>query len=172
MMHLLWASFIELIVTPFRHVEMVWGIVPLYFGLLLNEVTSAKANFRTALQTGFSFVWAAAQWLYPYLKLQGASTQLELRAMSPINLVVTALVLVFGLAALVCGLMKSFPNYFRFLGHTRFANYFMIMIFAMQTPVQAFHLPWTWERLLAIVVFAVPVWLLLHYGLMPVRNRR
>jgi len=55
-----WATFIELIATPFQHMELVWGIVPLYFGLLLNELTSAKANFRTAIQTGFSFLWAAA----------------------------------------------------------------------------------------------------------------
>lgn len=53
-----WAAFAELIVTPFQFMELVWGIVPLYFGLLLNELTSAKANFRTAIQTGFSFLWA------------------------------------------------------------------------------------------------------------------
>jgi len=169
-MHSLLNTFVELVRMPFQHVETVWGIVPLYFGLLLNEVTSGKANFRTAIQTGFSFAWAAAQWLYPFLKLHGASPQLELRAMSPINLVVTGLVLAFGLAALICGLLGKFPKYGRFLGHTRFANYFMITIFPMQTPVQVFHLAWTWERLLAITVFAVPVWLVLHFGLMPLRG--
>jgi hypothetical protein len=55
-----WATFVELIQTPFRHSWMIWGIVPLYFALALNELTSAKANFRTAIQTGFSFIWAAA----------------------------------------------------------------------------------------------------------------
>ena len=173
MMHLLWATFAELIGAPFRHVEMIWGIVPLYFGLLLNEITSAKANFRTAIQTGFSFLWAGAQWLYLYAKFHGTiDAGLALRAMSPVNLLVTILVLMFGLAALICGLNKKFPRYGRFLGHTRFANYFMIAIFAIQTPVQAFHLPWTWERLVAIALFAVPVWLVLHYGLMPLRNSK
>jgi hypothetical protein len=47
----------------------------------------------------------------------------------------------------------------------------MITIFAMQTPIREYHLEWTWERLIAIVIFAVPVWLVLHFGLMPVRNR-
>jgi len=70
-------------------------------------------------------------------------------------------------AALVCGVRKKFPGYVRFLGHTRFANYFMIAIF----PMQAHGLPWTWTRLIAIVLFAVPVWLVLHFGLMPVRSR-
>jgi hypothetical protein len=43
----------------------------------------------------------------------------------------------------------------------------MITIF----PIQAHYLTWTWERLAAIVLFAVPIWLLLHFGLMPLRNR-
>jgi hypothetical protein len=171
-MHHYWATFVELIRAPFQHVELVWGIVPLYFGLLLNEMTSAKANFRTAIQTGFSFLWAGAQWLYPYLKLRGLSAHLALKEMSPVNLFVTALVLAFGLAALGSGLVKRFPKCGQFLGHTRFANYFMIVIFPMQTPIQAFHLPWTWERLATIALFAVPVWLMLHFGLMPIRNRK
>lgn len=173
MMHSLWNTFAELICTPFRHAEMIWGIVPLYFGLLLNELTSAKANFRTAIQTGFSFLWAGAQWLYPYVKFHGAAGPgLVVNAISPVNLLVTGLVLVFGLAALVSGLVKRFPKYGSFLGHTRFANYFMIAIFPIQTPIQAFQLPWTWERLLAIALFAVPTWLVLHYGLMPLRKSK
>lgn len=173
MIHSLGHTFVELICTPFRHGEMIWGIVPLYFGLLLNELTSEKASFQTALQTGFSFVWAAAQWLYPYVKIHGSSSPaLVWNAMSPVNLMVTVLVLLFGVVALVSGLMRRYPRYGTFLGRTRFANYFMIAIFPIQTPVEAFHLPWTWERLLAIVVFAVPAWVVLHYGLMPLRKAK
>lgn len=168
-----WQIFWELIRTPFKDVSLIWGIVPLYFGLLLNEMTSAKASFRTAIQTGFSFLWAGAQWLYPYVKLhETLDAGLALKAMSPVNLLVTIFVIGCGLAALICGLAKRFPKFGSFLGHTRFANYFMIAIFPIQTPVEKFHLPWTWDRLLTIGLFAVPVWLLLHYGLMPVRNRR
>jgi hypothetical protein len=75
-------------------------------------------------------------------------------------------VLALGALALYCGFRKRFPKYFRFLGYTRFANYFMITIFPMQTH----YLAWTWERLAAIAIFAVPVWLALHFGLMPVRK--
>jgi hypothetical protein len=169
MIHSLWHTFAELVGTPFQHIELIWGIVPLYFGLLLNEITSAKANFRTAIQTGFSFLWAGAQWLYPYFKTQGHGVaRLELGAMLPVNLVVTLVVLALGCLALVCGLTRRFPKYGSFLGHTRFANYFMIAMFPMQARV----LGWTWEKLLAIALFAVPVWLVLHYGLMPLRNSK
>jgi len=163
-----WNTFAGLIATPFEHISLVWGIVPLYFGLLLNELTADKANFRTALQTGFSFLWAGAQWLWPYFKIRKpGEPEIEFGAMLPINLLVTFLVIALGVIALVSGLRKKFPKRLRFIGHTRFANYFMITIF----PIQAHYLPWTWERLAAIVLFAVPVWLVLHFGLMPVRNR-
>ena len=163
-----WNTFAGLIATPFEHISLVWGIVPLYFGLLLNELTSDKANFRTALQTGFSFLWAGAQWLWPYFKLRRpGEPEIELGAMLPINLLVTFLVIVLGVIALFSGLRKKFPRHWRFIGHTRFANYFMITVF----PIQAHYMPWTWERLAAIALFAVPVWLVLHFGLMPVRSR-
>ncbi|MDR3457930.1 MAG: hypothetical protein P4N60_10825 [Verrucomicrobiae bacterium] len=166
MMHHYWATFSRLIEMPFEHVALIWGIVPLYFGLLLNELTSAKANFRTAIQTGFSFVWAGAQWLYNAHAVDGP--HLELGAMLPVNLCVTFLVLILGVVALWSGLRRRYPKHGAFLGHTRFANYFMITIF----PIQARYLEWTWDRLMVIGLFAVPVWLLLHFGLMPVRQQK
>lgn len=169
MIHNFWTTYVELVRTPFQHLELVWGIVPLYFGLLLNELTSDKANFRTAIQTGFSFIWAGAQWLYPYFKAHThGGPRLELGAMMPINLLVTFLVLGLGVVALVSGIRRRYPKYTSFLGHTRFANYFMIAIF----PIQARYLEWTGDRLTAIIVFAVPVWLILHFGLMPLRNQK
>lgn len=164
-----WSVFADLIRMPFEHVPLVWGIVPLYFGLLLNEMTSAKANFRTALQTGFSFLWAGTQWLYPYFKSRGPhGPHLELDAMLPVNLLVTFAVIGLGAVALISGLRRSYPKYCSFLGHTRFVNYFMITIFPMQTH----YLEWTWDRLTVIALFAVPIWLVLHFGLMPLRNSR
>jgi hypothetical protein len=149
--------------------NMVWGIVPLYFALFLNELTSTKANFRTAIQTGFSFLWASAQWAYFYAKWSSATKVSALAASTrPINLVVTLLVFLVGLLALYCGLRRKYPKYGSFLGRTRFGNYFMITLY----PIQAHYLVWSWERLIAIVLFAVPVWLVLHFGLMPFRGAK
>jgi hypothetical protein len=163
------AVFAELIRTPFQHLELVWGIVPLYFALLLSELTSAKKNFHTAIQTGFSFLWAGAQWLYlsQYVATSTAS-KAALKGLQPINLVVTGLVVVLGAVALYSGLRRRYPRYASFLGHTRFSNYFMITIY----PIQAHALEWTWKRLAAIAIFAVPVWLVLHFGLIPFRGRK
>lgn len=147
---------------------MFWGIVPLYFGLLLNELTSAKASFRTAIQTGFSFLWAAIQWLYPWFRSRTPGHTLDPGALIAINFLVTFIVLSLGLVALFSGLRRRYPPGCAFLGYTRFSNYFMIAIF----PIQAHYLMWTRDRLFAIVLFAVPIWLILHFGLMPFRGGR
>lgn len=168
-MHDYWAAFVELIRTPFEQTSLIWGIVPLYFALLLNEMTSTKANFRTAIQTGFSFTWAGAQWLYPCFRPHATgAARLELGAMLPVNLFVTFLVLALGVVAFISGVRRRYPKYGAFLGHTRFANYFMITIF----PIQARALAWGWDYVIAIALFAVPVWLVLHFGLMPIRGRK
>jgi len=166
MIHSYCLTFLELVRTPFSDVTMIWGIVPLYFALVLNELTSAKANFRTAIQTGFSFIWAAAQWFYYYAKARPPTNSAVILSPRPINLFVTLLVFAFGLLALYSGLRRRYPKYASFLGHTRFSNYFMIMIY----PIQAHYLGWTWDRLIAIGIFALPIWLVLHFGLMPVRG--
>jgi hypothetical protein len=169
MFHVYWSTFTELIATPFKHTALIWGIVPLYFGLLLNELTADKSTFRTAIQIGFSFLWAGAQWVWPYFKTRGIDTpQIEWNALTPVNWLVTFLVIALGVIALISGLRKKFPGHLRFVGHTRFANYFMITIFPIQAHI---GMDWTWNRLVAITLFAVPTWLLLHFGLMPLRNR-
>ena len=94
--------------------------------------------------------------------------EITLKGIPPVNLVVTVLVLMLGVAASYSGLRRRYLRYGSFLGHTRFSNYFMITIY----PIQAHALEWTWKRLAAIVIFAVPVWLVLHVGLMPLRGRK
>jgi hypothetical protein len=146
---------------------MIWGIVPLYFSWVLNELTSSKANFRTALQTGFSFTWASVQWLYPVFSGHSATgVKLEVGMLLAVNMFVTFLVLTLGIVAFLSGLFRKFPPYGKFLGHTRFSTYFMIAIY----PMQAHYLEWSWDRLIAIVIFAFPIWFLLHFGLMPLRK--
>jgi hypothetical protein len=163
----LWTTFTELIVTPFQHMDLVWGIGPLYFGWLFNELTSSKRSYRTAIQTGFSFLWAGAHWTYQHFAAHPETREhLTPQALLAVNVIVTGLVLLLGAAALVSGLRRKYPRYGSFLGHTRFSNYFMISIF----PIQSQYLDWSWQRLLAILVFAIPVWLLVHVSSMPLRK--
>lgn len=160
-------KFIELILTPFRHADLVWGIVPLYFGWIVNEITSPKASYRTAVQTGFGFIWAGAHWSYQYLtKHPDAAKDFNLQIFLAVNVTVTVIVLVLGVVALVSGIRRKYPKYGSCLGHTRFSNYFMITIF----PMQSGHVPWSWDAVIAILAFAVPIWMLFHFGLLPFRK--
>jgi hypothetical protein len=163
----LWHTFVVLVQTPFTHSALIWGIVPLYFAWLLNELTSSKASFRTAVQTGFTLLWAAAQWASQYVHRPLLAPRISVNGMLAVNMFVTLLVIVVGVLALVSGLRRKFPRYCKFLGHTRFSAYFMIAIF----PIQAHYLVWTWDRLISILVFAVPVWLIVHFGFAPLRQR-
>ena len=152
-------TFWELICAPFQQTELIWGIVPLYFGWILNELTAGRASFTTAINTGFSFLWAGAQWTWQYFSARpSALFRMDLDALLAVNILVTAFVLLIGAVALFSGLLQRYPRYCGFLGHTRFSNYFMIAIF----PIQSNHLQWSWERLIAIVIFAAPVWLLIQ----------
>jgi hypothetical protein len=163
----MWFTFREIITVPFHNTELIWGIVPLYFGWILNELTSARASFRTAIQTGFTFTWAAAQWLFQYAHRRPAHAPvISADALLAINMIVTLAVLAVGLLALWSGLRRRFPRGAKFLGHSRFAAYFTIAMF----PMQAHYLPWTADRLLAVLAFAVPVWLVVHLGFIPLRR--
>ena len=164
------ALFAELIRKPFQHPELVWGIVPLYFSWAFAELTGEKPNFKTAIQTGFNLLWAGAQWtqaLHP--NTWGSRGRLNLDALFAVNVMVTALTIVLGALALYCGLRRRFPKYCSFLGHTRFSSYFTITLF----PIQSNFLKWSWDRLFAILIFAIPTWLLLgllRRGLATVRS--
>ncbi|MBI3417082.1 MAG: hypothetical protein HY043_17455 [Verrucomicrobia bacterium] len=157
--------FIELLAAPFHFPDLIWGIVPLYFGWLINELTSDRASYKTAIQTGFGFLWAGAHWIYQ-MNRQAANGRLHLGGASILQIFVTLAVLAVGTLALVSGLRRKFPKRCSFLGHSRFSNYFMIAIF----PMQSNCLPWSLDRLLAMIFFAAPCWLLLHLGLRPFRN--
>jgi hypothetical protein len=162
------AVFWELLRTPFLHMELVWGIVPLYFAWLVQELMPEKANRRTALNTGFSLLWSGAHWTWQTLgKRAPRAPELTPDLLLAVNVAVTVAVMLTGLVALGCGLRRKFPRGAEFLGHARFANYFMIAIFA----VQSRYLEWTWDRVIAIAGFAVPVWLLCHLAFRPLRQR-
>lgn len=165
-LHYYWTTFLGLIKTPFANPELIWGVVPLYFGWVLNELTSDKASFRTAIQTGFSLLWGGAQWTYLYFHRATGAPTITLNALLAVNVAVTIAVLAIGLVAFISGLRRRYPKYCSFLGHARFSSYFMITIF----PMQSNYLPWTWDRIRAIAIFAIPIWLLLHFGLKPLRR--
>lgn len=162
------ASFLEIVRVPFQHSELIWGIVPLYFSWAVAELTAAKATYNTAVQTGFALLWAGSHWLWKSFPNAPRSNAPWIpQGLVSLSGWVTVIVVVLGALALVSGLRRRYPPGMRFLGHTRFAGYFMIALF----PIQAGELSWTWVRVSAITFFAVPIWILLHLLLKPLLRR-
>ncbi len=167
MPHGIWANFSELVRVPFHHEELIWGIVPLYFSWAVNELTSTKVSFSTAIQTGFGLLWSGAHWAWQFFRDDPAKAiHLGRRGLPAVNAGVTLLVLLLGAIALWSGLRQRYPKGMQFLGHSRFSAYFMIAIF----PIQAGYLEWRWDYVGAIAAMAVPTWLVLHVLMMPVRR--
>lgn len=154
------AIFWELIRKPFQHTELIWGIVPLYFSWAMAELSGEKANFKTAIQTGFNLLWAGAQWTWQYTRTPGAGGRLDLSALFAVNVIVTAITIALGALALFSGMRRRFPKYWSFLGRTRFSSYLTITLF----PIQANYLKWSMDRLVAALLFAIPIWLILGLG--------
>jgi hypothetical protein len=151
------AIFSELIRKPFEYWPLIWGIVPLYFSWVMAELSGEKATFKTAIQTGFNLLWAGAQWTWQYTRTPGAGGRLDLSALFAVNVVVTIITIILGVLALYSGLRRRFPSYCSFLGRTRFSSYLTITLF----PIQANFLKWSWQRLVAILLFAIPTWIVL-----------
>lgn len=133
----------------------------------MNELTSDKKSFNTAIQSGFSFLWAGLHWSQVYFTRKTAITLLLNQELPTLKFLVTLLVLIIGATSLISGIRKRYPKHCSFLGHARFANYFMIAIFAMQSN----YLAWTWDRLIAVLGFAFPIWIIVHYSFKAIRGR-
>jgi hypothetical protein len=151
--------FWELIQTPFdrENTQLIWGIIPLYFSWACAELTGARANFNTAIQTGFNLVWAGAHWTWQYSRNPASGGRLDLDALFAVNVIVTLVTALIGLLALYSGIRKRFPRYASFVGHSRFSSYLTITLF----PIQSNYLKWSSDRLIAIVLFAIPIWIVL-----------
>jgi hypothetical protein len=162
--------FWELIRKPFERTDLTWGIVPLYFSWAIAELSGEKPNFKTATQTGFNLLWAGAQWTWQHTRGAEAGGRLDISALFAVNVMVTAITIALGALALYSGVRRKFPKYCSFLGHTRFSSYLTITLF----PIQANHFKWSWPRLVAILLFAIPTWLtlgLLRRALAAIRAR-
>ena len=162
-----WNSFVSLIRVPFQNEELIWGIVPLYFSWIVNELTSSKASYSTALQTGFALLWSGAHWGWQAFRDDPTKVvRLSSGGLFAVNSAVTLIVIILGAIALWSGLRRRYPRRMSFLGHTRFSGYFMIAIF----PIQAGFLRWSWIHVGAIALFAIPIWIAVHLLLVPFRK--
>lgn len=161
-LHICWVRWVDLLVTPFRHLDIVWlGIVPLYVSLVLGELYKSKVTFGHAVANGFVMLWAGLNW---GMRLSNHGWTSYVGDIAKHNMsmawIVTATVIAIGVFTIVIGFRKADKKLCEILGHTRFSCYFLILLYPMQTMLP--NSVWNSENLIAILLFALPAWLAIY----------
>lgn len=146
---------VHLLVVPFRNLDTVWGILPVYATLILGEIYEGRMNYGRAVVNGVMMVLVGADWAW---HLGRANHWAYMFAEMKLPWVVTACCLALGAFTLVLGLRRKDKRLAAILGHTRFAAYFLITLY----PLQSRLVPWSSDALTAVLVFAAPAWLLIY----------
>jgi hypothetical protein len=155
-----WTNWLTLLVEPFRHFGDVWlGILPLYVTLVLGELYKSKVSFSHAVGNGFVMLWAGLNWgaRLSGIGWTGYALHTSKQQMT-IAWIVTAAAVAMGVFTIVLGLRKKDKILCEVLGHTRFACYFLILLY----PMQARLARWEMSCLTAVLVFAAPFWLVVY----------
>ena len=145
-------QFIELIIVPFQNLGTVWTILPVYTSLFIAELFVRKVSVAHAVGNGFVMIWAGLSW----------ARHLSQSAHDPYPIlpwVVVVVCIALGIFTVLIGLRRRKTTVGQLLGHARFTCYFVIMVY----PLQSGLLPWTWTAVFAILIFALPGWVLLYF---------
>jgi hypothetical protein len=151
------ARFVHLLVVPFDNLGRAWPILPVYTTLILGELYKGKISFGHAVVNGFAMLWAGASWTR---HLANANPLSYLFSSKALAWVVAASAIGLGVFAIILGIRKKDKALCEILGHTRFSCYFIITFYPMQAGFR--ETPWSWENLMAILIFALPCWLLIY----------
>jgi len=150
----------------FKHTALIWASCR-FILLCAHEFDLQQSKFSHRAANGFQlFCGPDVQWLYPYFKPHGPKrASNRMNAMTPVNLFLTFLVLALERWHCSSGIppKKKVSEILLIPRPYRFQHYFMISDLPRckaQAP------PWTWDRLIVVgIVVAVPIWLILHFGL-------
>jgi len=151
-----WGIYLErvlrLLVVPFDHFGQAWYVImPLYTTLILGELYKGKIGFGHAVGNGFVMLWTGLSWARHL-------SQLSLIHFKTLPWLVTASCIAIGIFTIILGFRKKDKALCEVLGHTRFSCYFLITFY----PMQASLVGWEWTTLVAILIWAVPAWLLIY----------
>jgi hypothetical protein len=148
-------TLLNLLVVPFRNLDTVWGILPVYATLVLGEIYEGKMNFGRAVINGAMMILVGADWAW---HLSRASSWSYLFSEMKLPWIVTAACLAVGVFTVILGVRRKDKRLATLLGHTRFSAYFLITLYPMQSRLVA----WSQDALVAVLVFALPAWLLMY----------
>ena len=151
-----WAIYLDrvlrLLVVPFDHFGQSWWVImPLYTTMILGELYKGKIGFGHAVGNGFVMLWTGLGWARHL-------SQIGLIHFKTLPWIVTAGCIATGVFTILLGFRKKDKALCEVLGHTRFSCYFLITFY----PMQAGLVGWEWTTLVAILIWAIPAWVLIY----------
>ena len=151
-----WAIYFDrvlrLLVVPFDHFSQAWYVImPLYTTLILGELYKGKIGFGHAVGNGFVMLWTGLNWARNL-------SQISILHFRALPWIVSAACIATGVFTIILGFRKKDKALCQVLGHTRFSCYFLITFY----PMQAGLIRWEWTTLAAILIWAIPAWVLIY----------
>ena len=146
-----WDRVLHLLVAPFDNLGTAWPILPVYTTLIIGELYKGKIGFGHAVGNGFVMLWTGLNWARHL-------SQLSFIQFKALPWIVSASCIAIGVFTIILGFRKKDKALCEILGHTRFSCYFLITFY----PMQAGFMQWEWTTLAAILIWAIPAWVLIY----------
>ena len=143
---------LQLLVVPFDHFGRAWYIIlPLYTSLILGELYKGKVGFGHAVGNGFVMLWTGLSWARDLAQ----RSFIHFKAWPWI---LTVGCIAIGVFTILLGIRKKDKALCQILGHTRFSGYVLLTFY----PIVAGFIGWEWPTLVAILIWAIPSWILIY----------
>jgi hypothetical protein len=142
----LWFSTIFL--TPFQNADMLWILVPVWLGWFFAEFFQEKTgtSMGNAMSNAVIVLWGSIDWFRQTVGLMSERVITGFWSIAP-RFFLAAVVLGYGLLIIILGVKGK--KVIQYIGRIREVTY----VFAMFTPIFYNTIPFSFEHILATVLF-------------------
>jgi hypothetical protein len=142
-------TWIDIFIAPFRNLDMLWIIIPIYLNWFFAELFQEKkgTSFGNAISNGVVVLWVGIDWIRTLFKMVEADI-LAINSDFWLKIGIAACSLFYGLTVIIWG--NQVKKVIHYIGRIRVITYILLMF----TPL--FYEPelFTTSTYIAILVFA------------------
>jgi len=149
----LWSLFLQwlalLFIVPFKNVEILWIIIPIWLGWFFSEFFQEKhsTSFGNAISNGAIALWVGIDWTrYLVNNLSYGNIQFGWGVI--VKFALCIIVLGYGLWIIIEGVKAK--KFIHFVGRIREVTYLLLVL----SPIVYGIISFTWRLFLVIVIFA------------------
>lgn len=150
----LFVAWLSIFAAPFRHLEMLWIIVPIYLSWMVTDFFQERkgTSIGNAIANGVVVFWVSFDWMRTVIgSMAGFSWTLV------VKFVLIGLVFMYSLMILIEGMRGN--NIVTKLGRVRETTYVLLMF----TPIIYNEIELSWKVIIAILLFFPLFYFLMEY---------